>query len=349
MQDFESLLDTYEDFYVPRFEVTVGDTTITEADGLVSGLTVKTALEKANRTSFTVTVGTVAEGDEFTEIGPDSFSEGEETRVKLGYGNEILLLFYGKLESVEPQFDAGSGSSISVAAEDPRTRMKASTADEAWEEDSIADAVQKVTDSYDFETEIERQNGGSGTSPGSLKLDKLVQASENDREFLSLLAKKYGYEMFFRDETFHFRRPNRSAEAAALQLTYGRSLRSLKPGQPGEGRDVKSVVVKHFDRKKRKLIEGTASRDEGSTEVKRTVAVESQEEAEVRAQAILDRLTRGPTTEAEIVGLPDVRVGTPVEIAGLPDEFNGAYYVEEADHSIDSSGYTTTITTRKID
>ncbi|MDY6818772.1 MAG: contractile injection system protein, VgrG/Pvc8 family [Halobacteriales archaeon] len=351
MQDFEAFQAEYNDFYVPRFEVIVNGTTITESDGLISGLTVDTSLWKANRASFTVSDIFDLETREFTQLKKENFKVGNELRVKIGYGDATKLLFYGKLESVEPQFDADSGASISVAAEDGRTQLKSSARDDSWDESSVGSVVEKIVTEHGFpDKAIGGSSGGGPTlkAPNDLQLEKFIKASENDREFLSLLANAYGYEMFFRDETFHFRRPNRNADAATIRLQYGRSLRSFTPGQPGNDRDIKKVIVKDVDNIRRKPIKGVAARQEGSREVTKTRTVESEEEAKIRAQALLNDLTRGPTTSAEVLGLPDIRIGKPIKLTGLTERFDGAYYIEETTHNITNSGYTTRFTTRKI-
>jgi phage protein D len=49
----------------------------------------------------------------------------------------------------------------------------------------------------------------------------------------------------------------------------------------------------------------------------------------------------------ETIGLPDLRAGRKVEIAGLGDRFSGIYYVMETTHTISESGYQTRFKARR--
>jgi phage protein D len=47
------------------------------------------------------------------------------------------------------------------------------------------------------------------------------------------------------------------------------------------------------------------------------------------------------------VGLPELRAGRKVEIAGFGPRFTGEYFITETTHTIGSNGYTTTFKARR--
>lgn len=354
MKDLEHFEQTYDGLYVPRFTVSVGGESIPESAGQISGLRIENSLTEANRATFTVNGAYDHEDRAFSDAVDETYVTDEVLTVEVGYADATRTVFAGPIESVEPQFDADSGASVRVGAEDWRTAMKSTSKDDSWDEATVGEAVRSVADEYPFDVAVEgldgpSQGAGETTPPGEFELDKIVRSSDSDREFLTLLAGRYGYEMFFRGDTFHFRTPRRNADEAEIVLEYGRALRSFTPGKPGQNRNVRKVTVTDTDPTTHERISGSASTGGSGEEVHRTHAVESVTEAEIRAEAILAELTRGPTTNAELVGLPDVAVGTPVQLTGLTGRFDGPYYVEEATHTIGNGGYTTRITTREIE
>ena len=70
-----------------------------------------------------------------------------------------------------------------------------------------------------------------------------------------------------------------------------------------------------------------------------TAAVEEQKN--IRKVSTAKPQTSNVQCTAECVGLPDIKPGEMVVLAGLATRFNQTYQVEKVTHSIDSSGYRT--------
>ncbi|MNG17927.1 phage late control protein GPD [compost metagenome] len=49
------------------------------------------------------------------------------------------------------------------------------------------------------------------------------------------------------------------------------------------------------------------------------------------------------TGRAEAIGIPDLLPGSRIALQGLGRMFSTVYYIEETSHSMDASGYRTTI------
>jgi phage protein D len=68
----------------------------------------------------------------------------------------------------------------------------------------------------------------------------------------------------------------------------------------------------------------------------------SQQEADQRARAILQRRAEGLVGgRGESIGIPDIRANVNVSVKGLGDFFDTTFYVQQATHTVDSSGYRT--------
>lgn len=60
------------------------------------------------------------------------------------------------------------------------------------------------------------------------------------------------------------------------------------------------------------------------------------------AKATLARIhNEAVTASGSVVGLPDLRTGCTIHVAGLGLRFNGRYFVTGTTHTIGTSGYTT--------
>ena len=68
----------------------------------------------------------------------------------------------------------------------------------------------------------------------------------------------------------------------------------------------------------------------------------TQAEADQRAKAALnERAKQFLTGEGETIGLPEIRPDRNVELDNLGVPFSKTYYIQQATHKIDASGYRT--------
>ena len=343
MVAFEALEAKYGNFHVPRFKLEIKGETIEETDGRITDLSITTALDRANRVSFTLNDIFDHKSATFEDVDWDVFKEGNTAKAWVTYGDaDETQLFKGMIDSVKPSFPAGSAPSVSVSAQDLRRKMRVGSSSDSWDERKLSDVVSGITGNYNFRDEVVEGADEPLQEKKDLKLKKLINNADSDYAFLSELARAHGFELFSRGGVFHFREPKREASPVTT-LTYGRSLNSFQPGEPGGEGDVGTVEVRHWNEHDAEAIVGTASRDDGELKEIRRIPVESEDEAIQRAEAILDQLTKPATSRGQAVGLPELQIGRTVEIAGL-GSFSGPYYIEEATHRIDQSGYTTSLT-----
>jgi phage protein D len=166
--------------------------------------------------------------------------------------------------------------------------------------------------------------------------------------------------------TFHYTPSSRVLKPTYI-LEWGKSLISFQPSfatanQPDE------VIVRHWNPKLKQKFEGKATRAdllrEGvldptqdfnvrqgpltkKTEIVTDLVVQSDDEAKEAAKKRFRVLAQGLIEgKGQTVGLPDLRAGGKIKIAGL-GRYNGLYVITGTTHTIGDSGYTTSFSARK--
>jgi phage protein D len=359
-KEFADLQEDYEYFYVPQFSVQVGSREFSEADGLLSDLSVDMALDAATTFSFTLNYPYDREHGRFRDFEWEDFEPGREVRVDMGYGGTTrTLLARGRIQSVQPRFPSDGAPTVSVSGFGPLHAMTSvpepgggrESWTRTWEDTPPHEVVQTVVDErgYEFDavTTVE-----SGANPAQIKQAE----STHDLGFLLRLAEEYAYELFARDGELFFRPPRYNGPPDVV-LRYGVSLDSFSPEINDSGQ-VDEVEVRSWDAERGEEVVGSADRSdldvdeegdggETATETVR-LPVADEEAASERAKAILaNRLDGSVTGQGECVGLPEIRPGTRLRLDRLTDRFSAVYYVRSATHRFGSSGYRTSFSVKR--
>lgn len=344
--NFVELQSKYEEFYAPRFSVTVNNTTFTDRDGVISDLKVDTTIDGADQFSFALNYQFDWEANQFVGLDWDQFAVGTPISIQIGYGSSIEgddsapqpaadPAFVGTIAAVKSDYPAGGTPTIQVSGFDPLKEMMNGQHDRSWEDKSLSDIVDELATEYFKTTEIDETG---------LTVTKITQDQESDYEFIiKKIAEPYGFEVFARRDTFYFktRDPTKRPTEPSLRLRYGESLSSFSP-EVNQGSQVQTVEVHHWDPDTKSKIVGKASVENGSgTRILRSPVADT-EEAEKRAWGELNRISQafvGGT--GETLGLPELRAGVFVGIDGVGERFSTNYFVTQASHSLGGSGYTT--------
>lgn len=353
---FPQLERQYDGFYAPTFELSVGSgTTLSPAEGWVTRVQVRTALDRANRVSFELGGVYDQASGTFKGLQP-AIKAGTSLDVKVGYGSRTELVLAGQITSVRPRFPADGAPTVRVVGHDYRHAMAQATHDESWEKTSVPAVAEKLLANYSKQfkgTQIGPEGPGAGDGAGGLSglqqklFEKQFKSAESDFQFLGRLAETFGYELFSREGVFHLRQPpDAPTGGPAVELSYGTSLQSFTPAQPGGTDQVGTFEIRGYDPKSGEPITGTADR-QGGGDQKRVKAepVRSPEEAEQRAKAEARKADRQERSDGETLGLPDLRIGDWVGLTGLGGEgslgFDGTYYLHEVTHTVGQSGFST--------
>ncbi|MGH7844134.1 MAG: phage late control D family protein, partial [Candidatus Binatia bacterium] len=287
---------------------------------------------------------------------------------------------------VEPSFPNSGGPTVNVRGVTVLNKLRTKQFDiPTWTDEKpsrIAKSFEDLRDPSDrgkkrFPLEVEIDDNAVQKEE---KIKYLAQHNQYDIDFLLALARRVGYVIFVKEEErekgrvikarrLYFGPSDANHPAvrlATFELRWGISLIDFKPTFT-TANQIKSVTVHGWNRSTKQRITGKASLDDPKFKLNRDLhkpletsaareervvdePVFTQREADERAEAIL--LARSKdlvTASGTCIGLPDLRAGQRVKIAGLGARFRGEYFVTDTTHTINDSGYTTKFSARRED
>jgi phage protein D len=309
-----------------------------------------------------------------------------DVEVYLGYGGKLSLMVNGELTTLEPSFPSGGGPTLNVRGVNVLNKLRTKQFDTpSWVEEKpsqIAKSFEGLTDPQDggkkrFPLQVEIDENAMQKEQ---RIKYLAHGNQYDIDFLLALARRIGYVIFIKEEEsekgriikkrrLYFGPSDANHPAirlATFELRWGISLIDFKPTFT-TANQIKSVTVHGWNRSAKQPITGKASLDDPKFKLNRDLhkqlensaareervvdePVFTQTEADERAEAILlERSKDLVTASGTCIGLPDLRAGQRVQIAGLGDRFCGEYFVTDTTHTINDSGYITRFNARRED
>jgi phage protein D len=382
------------DFYVPRYEIKIAGANLPlNVLRDVIQVTYKDNIKELD--SFELTINNWdAKQQNFKYVGAettDSLAKNplhqlfnpcrHEVAVFMGYGGHLQLMLNGNFTTMEPNFPASGGPTLTVRGLNVLHQLRTKQYSYAWTkktESQIAKDLEKLPDPdhkgkkrFPLPVEI---NERSLDVRNEEQIEYVAQTNQYDIDFLLARARRIGYVVFIMKEE---NKPERlyfgpsdanhpGLRPVTFELRWGTSLIDFKPTLT-TANQVRSVTVNGWNRATRKPITGKASLDEPRFRLngdlhkllekcdareERVVdePVFTQKEADERARAIL--LTRSKDlvkASGTCIGLPDLRAGQLVRIANLGVRFSGDYFITETTHTINDSGYITKFSARRED
>ena len=301
--------------------------------------------------------------------------------VFMGYGENLSLMVTGNFTTLEPNFSGGAPT-LNVRGLNVLHQLRRKPFSYAWEGEKtskIAKSFETLPDPSDrkqkrFPLPVE-------IDPNSIekeeKITYLAQNNQYDIDFLLALARRIGYVVFVKEEERKKKRvvkPRRlyfgpsdakhPDSPKIFELKWGISLMDFKPTLT-TANQIKSVTVHGWNRSTKQPITGRASLDDAKSKLNRDLykhlencdareervvdePVCSQKEADERARGILlERSKDLVKASGTCVGLPDLRAGQRVKIAGLGARFSGEYFITDTTHTISEAGYITKFNGRR--
>jgi Bacteriophage probable baseplate hub protein len=302
--------------------------------------------------------------------------------VFMGYGENLSLMVTGNFTTLEPNFSGGAPT-LNVRGLNVLHQLRRKPFSYAWEGEKtskIAKSFETLPDPSDrkqkrFPLPVE-------IDPNSIEKEKkityLAQNNQYDIDFLLALARRIGYVVFVKEEE---RKKNRVVKPRRLyfgpsdanhpglrpvtfELKWGISLMDFKPTLT-TANQIKSVTVHGWNRSTKQPITGRASLDDPKSKLNRDLykhlencdareervvdePVFTQDEADERAMGILlERSKDLVKASGTCVGLPELRAGQRVKIAGLGARFSGEYFITDTTHTISDGGYVTKFNGRR--
>ncbi|RPF28994.1 phage late control D family protein [Georgenia muralis] len=360
--------DTAHDrFYVPTFAVKVGgEDVLRDLYLAVTSVSVDLKEKTAGRFSFKVAAAFDWEAREFLATRAEErvdllelFAFGATVEIALGYGDPAALspVLTGVVTELSTDFSAGSTPELSISGSDGLYPLTVGKNTRHWEAAPDSTAVADVARAAGLRADVEP------TTPAK---DRIDQNNETDMVFVTTLAERNKATFYERDRTLYFG-PRHKDAAAVAELVWGEGLLSFSP-EANLARQISEVRVHGRSAATGTEIVGRARRgdetgrdtgeESGGERVVRALAadpvlnlrapVSTQEEADARAQAVLDERAQDFLTgRGECVGLPELLPDTNVTLGGLGRAFSKTYYIAETTHTLDGSGYRTTFTVQE--
>jgi len=347
---------TGTDFYIPSFEVTLGNRRQSGAilrD--VVQVTYKDSLDQID--SFELTVNNWdAEERKFKYHDRSLFDPGQSLEVAFGYlgaaGGGMRTMIRGEITEMRPAFPAGGLPTLTVCGQNVLRRFKSEQKSERYERLTYTQIVAKVC------ARLRVTPVAVPALPNEIQHESISQENEFDAMFLLRLARLAGYELLVTElkgeAALVFGPPNPGARPT-YKLHYGRTLTEFQPTL-SFAHQVEEVVVRGWDpvkgeeidvtvgggALKGKIKEGAQNPAKGRKEVIGHQPVRDIQAARDLAKATLARIqNEAVKATGSVVGLPDLRTGCQIHVAGVGLRFNGRYFITGTTHTIGMSGYTT--------
>jgi phage protein D len=348
-----------EDFWVPAFELRTRARSV-PVQVLRDTTTVTYTDDITKIDSFDVTLNNWdAQARDFLFTDDDRLLPGRELELWLGYRGRTPLrrVISAEITAIKPTFPSAGQPTITVSGLNLLHRFRRKQQSRVY---------QGLTDSQ-IATQIGARLGvGVTTAPRDERpYDYLIQDNEYDIVFLYGRARRIGYELFVQEHggtappSLYFG-PSDAVRRVTYQLEYGRSLVEFTPTLT-TARQVGSVTVRGWDRVRKKPIEVTVKRSDvgGSPagadldpafdqheDVVNVIVADEQEAHAVARDRMRDIAHETVTATGSTVGLPDLRSGERIQVAGVGRRFSGRYFVTSTTHTLGDGGYTTSFECR---
>jgi uncharacterized protein len=352
----------YGDLHRPTSMIKVGGQDLVRNLYLtVSAVSVDLKEKTAGRFSFTVSSAFDWKSGEFVateqQIRVDLlelFAFGSPVEIVIGYSDskaERNAILKGLVTEISTSFGSGSAPDLTVSGYDNLYPLTVGKSTRRWENRRDSDAVSDVASARRVPSDIKP------TNPTKSSID---QHGQTDMAFIEKLAERNGNTYYSRSGKLYFG-PRQNTSGDVLKLELGRGLLRFTP-EANLARQISEVEVHGWSAAKGEPIVGKARRGDESGRDTRAqsggervisalsdnpvlsvrTAVHTQAEADARAKAILEeRAQQFVTGRGESIGIPDLVPDVNIALGGMGRGFSKTYYVSEATHTLDGSGYRT--------
>lgn len=343
----------YSEFTVPTSDIKIKGKSLDDAGIVVSNICVELSVQaSSNSCTFDILNAYDIKERKFNDKWLSNyFTLGNIVDVQLGY-IETTPVYKGYISMVTANFSDTEFPRLTIECLDVKGLMMLNSKSEKKVYETYGDAVKKVFNSYK-------------TLAKTVEVDKtpklehpIEQNRQSDYEFVLELSKKLNYEFFALGDTVYFREP-RKITKPVVEFEWGQYITSFSR-DIGLHYQVSEVVVRGYDTKNHKIVEGKADKvkkaGNGSKEAdevtkllkgsKITIIDESittAEEAKKRAEAELD--LRSMTFVKGIgtcVGIPELIPGRYLRLKDFDPTIDNNYYITGVMHYFGDSGYKTT-------
>jgi uncharacterized protein len=300
----------------------------------------------------------------------DLFKEGSAVKISMGYVDDLSAIIEGEITQIRPSFPQTGIPTVAIEGYTRLHRLQGNQRTRTFQQTSDKQIAEKIAEEAGLEAEVE----DAGT-----QYEYVMQGNQSDLAFLRDRASRIHFELLVEGKKLIFRkaRENSSRTYTLLWAQAQRSFASTANTLPLKSftpeldtmQPVNQTEYRSYDPASKKAFVSRASVSDQTSNmggkakgadvwmnafqrprsfVHVTTPFTSQAEGDQLSKAKFNEsamnLVKGT---AETIGIPELRSGQVVELAGLGPRFSGMYYVDEATHSIDNNGYSTHFTVKR--
>ena len=298
------------------------------------------------------------EEQKFTWIDKDLFELGDRVEIQMGYAQDLKTVMVAEVTGLEPEFGQDTPPILVVRGHDLRHRLLRGRQTKSFKQMKDSDIVSQIARQKGLTTNIEDTK---------IVLEYVLQHNQTDWEFLQERAARIGYEVVVDNTTLYFR-PHDNGQQKLFTLTYGDKLLDFLPRLSTMTQAYQVKVQGWLPEEKKSVFGKAAAGQEGNNMGGDTSGAKAVQKAfslsshtvvsqPVSTKAEADQMALGQfrdiviayiTGEGTCHGIPDLRIGKVIEIAGVGQRFSGLYYVSATEHHYEQDqGYKTSFTVRR--
>jgi phage protein D len=309
----------------------------------------------------------------------------KEVQIWMGYAGDLTQVLKGTFTTMEPNFTASGPPALNVRGLNALHQLRRKQYSTTWGDKRDSEIAQNIATLTDKDLGKDKKRFPMPIVINKNALGKedplpyVAQKNQYDIDFLLTRALRLGYVVYIREADPTSTNPDErkthlyfgpsdgtvpGQRDVTFELKWGVSLVDFKPTLT-TANQIKSVTVNGWDRAKKKAITVKATLDDkelninadmhellNSCDPREEVVVDkpvyAEKDAKALAQAILkDRTKEMVKATGTCVGLPDLRAGRKVQIAGMGARFDGTYFITDTTHTINDSGYITKFNARR--
>ncbi len=351
-ENIDDLLKKYKEGMAPEATVEIGGTDlVADENAVIESIEVDLSMNAAGMCVFNVVNAYDIKAQKY--LWTESLLKmGKELTVKMGYVDNKSEVFNGIIETVEIKSGKESGSNIEITAFDKSYNMRRAKKTAKWAEKTYKEIVDEIGGSYSLTVNSDET---------STTMPLVVQKNQTDFEFIEQLASEVGFSVFVLGDNLYFRDFSDSAMQKSLVSLKGNEHLIKFECRKSSANQVSKIVVNGYDYLNRLEIKSevntvkqlNTSDDSGASIVEEMDSDNCVEEiyctandeaaAKLIGEMAINKMGAGfMTGSGTAIGLPEIIPGRYIKIENYGVTFDQAFCVENAKHTLGSSGYTTT-------
>lgn len=356
-------------YFSPAFQVEVNGSKL-QADVSMNIEEVEVVSKADTLDTFRFTIANALPKMRWTHTSDaDLFDQAKSVKIAMGYVPDLQDMIEGEITQISPNFSDSDAPTVAVEGHALLHRLHGTNQTRTFQQVTDKQIVEQIARDAGLQADAEDPN---------IQYEYVIQPNQTDLEFLRERAKRLHFEILVKNKTLIFRK-TQEAQDKTYTLVWAQIQKSVASGantlplktcslQMNALKPPGTVEVRCYDPKsKQAFVSHAGSSDQTSKmggsqsggditdsfqrprkHVHVSTPFASQQECDQHAKAAYNNGAMGLVTgSVTTIGAPDLRSGQVVEVLGIGPRFEGRYCIDEATHSIGSSGFQTSLTIKR--